>query len=183
MIFSSNLLCLNVGCMPSIRSECCQHFELTWHCLQTKYIFRLCSREHGNMGGTLGIYVDTQLRCLRYLGRILQCRHLCCACPRISQRTLQTGFLTVMRGLRAKDNGMCCRETRLTQLCFCACVRTFMLTLRLHERWWMCIGDFVCVCVYVSACLRNWDIGETHIRTWFYYLYPSLKCPQSYVRY
>ena len=47
------------------------------------------------MGGPLGIYVDTQLDCLRHLGGILYYRHLCCGCPRMSQRTLQRGLLTL----------------------------------------------------------------------------------------
>ena len=129
--------CLNVGCIPSRRSECCQHSELTWQCLQTKYIFCLCSRQRCNTGGPLGIYVDTHLGCLRHMGGILYYWRFCCAGPRMSQRTLQRRLLTNIHGPRTKDNGMYCRETRLIHLCFCACFRTFMLTLRLHERWWV----------------------------------------------
>ena len=103
--------------MTSRRSERCQHSQLTCQRLQTKHIFCLCSRQRCNTGDTLGIYVDTQLECLRHLGGILGgilCQQrLCCGCPRMSRRTLQSGLLIIVHGHIAKDNGMYCRETRL----------------------------------------------------------------------
>ena len=159
--FCPNLLCLNVGCMTSRRIECCQHSELTWQCLQTKYIFRLCSRQRCNTGGPLGIYVGTQLEYLRHLGGILYYQRLCRACPRMSQRTLQRGLLTNSHGLRTEENGMYIHAKTAVA--------------------WAVVNVLVALCIYLCIVYVYIDVIVTFYIMRFTFV--NVQCSQSYVRY